>query len=242
MNKHFRRIRWIGVMLALFVLISGCRFLETTEIGEMRTETETVELGGANEASVRIAMPAGVLTVAGGADPLAQATFRTNAVGWDPRVDYRLDGDEGVLVVDQTGDDIPLGGELINEWDLQLSNAVPIALEIDTGAGEAELDLRGLDLSELAIETGAGRTVVDLSESLDHDLRVTISGGVGELTVTLPRDMGVQVSAETGIGELTEGGLVRDGDRYVNEAFGEAAHTLYVDISSGIGAIKLVSE
>lgn len=242
MNTHLRRIRWTGALLALCLLISGCRFLQTTEIGETRTETETVELGGADAASVRIEMPAGRLTVMGGADVLAQATFRTNAVGWDPRVDYRLNGDEGVLVVNQIGDDIPLGGELINEWDLQLSNAVPINLAIDTGAGEAELDLRGLDLSALQIQFGAGKTKLDLSSALDHDLRVTIDGGVGELSVSVPTDMGVQVSAETGIGQLTEAGLRRDGDTYVNEAFGEAAHTLYVDISSGIGAIKLVSE
>lgn len=242
MNKHFRRIRWTGAVLALWLLISGCRFLQTTEIGETRTITQAVELGSARAATVRIDMPVGELTVKGGADGLAQATFRINAVNWEPRVDYDLNGDEGLLLVDKPNAEIPLGGALVNQWDLQLSNAVPIDLEIDTGAGEAELDLRGLDLSGLTIETGAGSTVVDLSGTLDHDLRVTISGGVGDLSVTLPTDMGVQVSAETGIGGLTNGGLMRDGDHYVNEAFGEAAHTLYLDISSGVGGIRLLGQ
>lgn len=239
MLRKLTCIRWVGVVLALF-LVSGCRFLQTTEIGEIRSWTETVALDSASEASVRIAFPAGRLTVAGGSEALAHATFRTNAVGWEPGVDYRLNGDQGVLVVDQANDDTPVGDKLVNEWNLQLSSQVPMRLEIDTGAGESDLDLRGLDLSALDIEIGVGRTVVDLSSALDHDLRATITGGVGELSVKLPADMGVQVSAETAIGGLTSAGLVRNGDSYVNEAFRGAAHTLYLDISSGIGGIELL--
>ena len=60
--------------------------------------------------------------------------------------------------------------------------------------------------------------------------------------VKLPADMGVQVSPSTAIGEVRNSELRRDGDNYVNEAFGEAAHTLYVDISSSLGAIKLLEQ
>lgn len=246
MNKHFRRIRWAGAILALWLLISGCRFLQTTEIGETRTETQAVELGSASAATVRVEMRVGELTVRGGADGLAQATFRTNVVNWEPRVDYDVNGDEGVLLVDQLHDDInvPLDSELVNQWDLLLSNTVPIKLEVRTHAGVADLDLRGLNLVDLAIETDAGTrtTTVDLSSALDHDLRATINGGVGGITLKLPADMGVQVSPSTGIGRVRNSGLRRDGDDYVNEAFGEAAHTLYVDITQGVGVIELIGQ
>lgn len=242
MRKQITLIRGFVAILALLLLISSCRFLKTTEIGEPRMIRQAVELGSARAATVRIDMPVGELTVKGGADGLAQGTFRINAVNWEPRMNYGVNGDEGLLVVDKPNAEIPLGGELVNQWDLLLSNTVPIKLEINAAAVEAELDLRGLNLIDLVIEADAGDTIVDLSSALDHDLRVTINGGMGEISVKLPTEMGVQVSADTGIGGLTSGGLMRDGDKYVNDAFGEAAHTLYLDISAGVGAIELLEQ
>ena len=239
-----RRVYLLKLTLAMFVLLlhSACRLLNMTTIGEMQTETQTVEVGDAEEVSVHIKMPAGALAVTGGAAMLAEATFRYNAVGWNPNVDYRLNGSQGLLSIDQTGDDFPVQGKLVNEWQIALSNALPLDLRVDTGAGEAQLDLRGMDLSALTVQLGAGRTVVDLSSSLNHDLRASIEGGMGELSVRLPAEMGVQVTPATGIGEITSSGLQRDGDNYVNEAFGEAAYTLYLDIGAGIGAIELLAE
>lgn len=242
MDKCFRAIRWSGALVMLLILVSGCRFLDTTDVGETRTESQTVELGSASDVDVQIEMSAGRLTLASGADALAETSFRYNVADWQPIVDYVVNGTRGTLRVSQPNNDIPIGGKLINDWDLRLSDAVPINLEVNTGAGEAELDLRGLDLRGLEVEIGAGKTNVDLSSTLNHDLSVTITGGVGELSVTLPTGMGVQVSADTGIGGLTSGGLMRDGDKYVNDAFGEAAHTLYLDISAGVGAIELLEQ
>jgi hypothetical protein len=79
-----------------------------------------------------------------------------------------------------------------------------------------------------------------LSSALDHDLTVVIRGGVGELSVKLPGEMGVRVSADTGIGNLTNTGLVHDGSYFVNDVYGSSQHSLFLDIETGVGAIKLI--
>ena len=163
-----------------------------------------------------------------------------NVAGWQPQVSYSVDGGLGSLLVSQPDKETSLvnrGGQ--NRWDLSLSDSVPIGLEISTGAGTSELNLSAIDLSGLKIETGAGSGTVDLDGNWSQDLSVTIQGGVGNVTVILPREMGVRVDVETGIGSVETAGLAKDGEFYVNEAFGNSLQTLYLDIQSGIGAIDL---
>lgn len=234
--------RWLGgVALAIWLLISSCGLLNTTRVTDTRTESQTIELGSAKEARVRIEMGAGQLTITNGAQALMEGTFRYNVADWQPRLDYSVTGSQGVLMVDHSGDDIPVGGELVNEWSLSLNNLVPIDLEIRMHAGDTELDLRDLNLTALQVQTDAGNTNVDLSSALDHDLNAAISGDLGDLTVKLPGEMGVRVPADTDIGDLTNSGLVKDGEYYVNDAYAISPNTLYLDVDTDVGSISLLA-
>jgi hypothetical protein len=242
MNGNRLWIRWAGGILALWLVISSCGIIPTTtRVGETQTDTHAVELGSASQVNVHINLRAGEMSVDGDAEHLMDASFRYNIAEWQPRVNYSVNGSQGELVVENQDRDpqIPVGGSLVSEWELHLSNKVPIELTIETGAGESELDLRQLNLTGLRINSGAGVTNIDLSGSLDHDLDVTITGGVGEITVKLPKEMGVRVSADTGIGGLTNSGLIKDGNQYVNDAYGGSPHTMQLDIQAGVGSINL---
>jgi hypothetical protein len=235
--------RWSGGILAVWLLISSCGIFNFTAVGETVSETQTVELGSASEVEVQVQIGAGELSIAGGSEALMDATFRYNVADWQPRVNYTVSGSQGELVVghQDTEPSIPAGDAVVNDWNLLFNNDVPIDLEIQTGAGACELDLHTLDLTGLLIEVGAGNTTIDLSGDLEHDLNATIHGGVGQLSVMLPGEMGVRVSADTGLGGLTNSGLRREGEYYVNEAYGSAPNTLFLDISAGVGAINLIA-
>jgi hypothetical protein len=243
MNRYLNSMTWIGTMLALCLLVVGCGLLDSAPAGDMRTETESVELGSADEARVHVRLGAGELAVTGGAETLMEATFEYNVDRWQPSVDYSLNGSQGVLLVEQPDAKIRVfGGKLTNNWDLRFNDDLPIDLQIETGAGEAGLDLRGLNLTGLQVDVGAGNTTIDLSSALDHDLSASVTGGVGSLSVKLPDEMGVRVTASSGIGGLTNSGLSKDGDGYVNEAYGVSPHTLFLDITTGVGAIELLAQ
>jgi hypothetical protein len=51
--------------------------------------------------------------------------------------------------------------------------------------------------------------------------------------------MGVRVDVTGGLGEIQAEDLSRDGDAYVNDAYGESEATLNVDIEGGVGQIRL---
>jgi hypothetical protein len=242
MKKQNLTIRILCAGLALWLALIACGLPNTTRVGELKSESQSVDLDSASTVRAQIEFPAGELKVEGGANSLMDASFRYNVSAWQPQVKYSKNGEQGDLLVSQQGNDkLPVGGGLINEWTVQLANDVPIDLSIITGAGNAELDLGGLDLSKLDIQTGAGVTTVNLDGNWQHDLDVSIEGGVGELTVNLPAGMGVRVNKETALVNVSADGLIVDGNGYVNEAFGTAPHTLTLDLQAGIGSVVLIA-
>lgn len=235
-------MRFVCAVLALCFGMLACSALpNTTRVGDVNTDTQTVELGSASTASAQIEFAAGSLRVEGGADQLMEATFRTNVAAWQPQVNYNVNGSQGDLMVKQPTDDkLPVGSQVINEWNIRLNNAVPLDLVINTGAGEINLSLSDLDLSTLQVETGAGTTSLDLSGNWDHDVTAAITGGVGDLSITLPSEMGARVNMDTALVSVATTGLEKDGDGYVNQAYGTAPHTLTLDLQSGVGSVKLM--
>ena len=235
---HFDK-KLIAVVLVLGLMSLACNALATTRTNEMRTDTQTIEMNSASSARVQIEIGAGELNVQGGANSLMDATFRYNVDEWKPRVDYSESGDQGQLSVTQQGEKVPVGSQLINTWDIRLSNDIPMDLAIHTGAGQSELFLGGMNLADLEVRTGAGTTQLDLSGAWQQDAHASIEGGVGELIVKLPSQTGVRVNMDTALVSVTTRGLDKDGGYYVNAAYGNSEHTLNLDVTAGVGSVRL---
>src|SRR3712207_63997 len=173
-------------------------------------------------------------------DRLMDADFTYNVAAWQPRVDYEVVGNSGELTVQQQGlgEGFPTT-DVRNEWDLSLNDAVPVELAVQMGGGVGNLDLDSLTLGGLNLDVGAGSTRVDLSGDWDQDVSAVVRGGAGEVTMLLPSRMGARVNAGTRLGRINAEGLRREGDTFVNDAYGDADANLDVDITGGAGQITL---
>lgn len=241
MEKTTSSMRLLYAGLALWLAMVGCG-LWTTSVNEERTESQSVSLDSATSADVRIELAAGELNVKSGSSKLMDASFHYNVDDWKPEVKYSESGKQGTLMVSQKGNvRLPIGGEVINVWELQFGNDVPMNLVIRTDAADSELDLGGLDLTSLTVETGVGPTSVNLNGEWQHDVNVSIRTGLGELRVTLPEKMGVRVDMDPALVNVTANGLVQDKKGYVNEAFGAAPHTLTLNLEPGVGTVVLMA-
>jgi hypothetical protein len=241
MNKPKINRGLVYAALALWLVIASCSWLNTASTGDTRTESQAIDLGTATEANVRIEMDAGKLEVEGGADELMQATFRYNVDEWEPQVEYSVNGSQGELVVNQPNAEVSLSGNQVNEWTLLFNEDTPLEFEINTGAGESVLDLSSLDLTGLQLETGAGNVEVNLGGAWERDINASIQAGVGAISVMLPGEMGARVTVDTGLGGVTASGLDRDGEAYVNQAFGSSPYTLTLVIRAGVGGVELTA-
>jgi hypothetical protein len=238
MNNRRERVR-IAAVLALTVLVLSTACLWTGVTGKVRTETERVELDGAQEVDVHLRMGAGGLTLTGGADALAEADFTYNVPAWKPTIDYVVGGDEGELWIEQP-EVKRLSLETYRyEWDVRLNDDVPMALDVALGAGEGEIDASHLSVSELDLKMGVGGVELDLTGDRERDVDVTITGGAGEATVLLPAEVGVRATVKGGLGDVDSVGLTTDGDAYVNDAYGHSPTTITLTIKGGVGDVML---
>jgi hypothetical protein len=236
MDKPMARLSLMLMVLPLLV-IAGCN-TANWDAGPPQTESQTVKLGDAKSARVEIDMSAGELSVGSGAKELLEADFSYGSPSSRPEVVYNVSGGQGRLTIRQRGS-VHGPGSGHNKWDLQLSNKVPLELKVEQGAGRARLTLGGLSLSRLDVDLGAGEAIVDLTGDWKNNLTAKIDGGVGRATVRLPSDVGVRATAQGGLGAINVRGLTKDGDAYVNEAYGKSPITVEVTVEGGVGEINL---
>jgi hypothetical protein len=200
----------------------------TIDVGEVRNQREEIPLGGAESAHVDVLFGAGDLEVeAGVSDQLLSAQFRYNVEQWEPEVTYT----DGTLTIQQ-GDmkedwGVPTGNTH-NEWKLEFSPEIPLEMNFDIGAGNGDLDLTGLQISNLDLDMGAGDFEVRFEEPNEAEMdelrldtgaskvdivgignaspeNVVVNGGVGDLTIDLSGDWrgSADVEITAGIGSIT---------------------------------------
>jgi hypothetical protein len=235
---------WMVIRLALMLfsvlLLAGCA--TRTRVGELRSESQSIELGDASSVRADIEMGAGSLQVTGGAEKLLQADFTYNVDKLKPEVTYK----DGALVVQHPEvNGLPALQGITgfrNEWDLRFNDSVPMDLRVNMGAGTSDLQLAGLSLTGADISLGAGNSTVDLSGDWKRDLDVAIDAGASNITVRLPKDVGVRVQIDAGIGRIEAPGLTKDGNVYTNAVYGVSDVTLQVNLQAGVGQITLEVE
>jgi len=204
-------------------------------------ETQSVDLQGAQSVTANIDMPAGSLELGGGSNQLLDANFSYAEPQQKPRVDYTVNNGRGQLSVTLKNEPSTFGRNS-NDWNLHFSDATPLDLSLNMGAGQSDMKLGSLNVTTLNVNIGAGQMDLDLTGERKRDLQAQIHGGVGSAKIRLPKAVGVRVRASGGIGSIDSGGLKRDGEAYINDAYGKTAATITMNIEGGIGEIRLEQE
>jgi hypothetical protein len=232
----------IKIVFLAALLLASCTPKPVLRVGELQTESQSVELGDAKSVSVKIKIGAGDLKVNGGAEKLLGADFTYNVAELKPEV--KLTG--GTLVIWEPGNEGQIDWRGItdfrNEWSLRLNNDLPMNLSLEMGAGTSDLQLADLSLTGLDILLGAGECTLDLSGDWERDLDVTIETGAAEVTLRLPKGVGVRVEVGRGPTAIFASGLTQDGSVYTNAAYGTSDVTLNIKMQAGIGQINLEVE
>lgn len=225
-------------ILLIALLIGGIG--ACVRVGELKEETQAVQLGEAETVDVELKIGTGELKLRGGASELMEGYFLYNIDRWRPEVAYHVFGKRGTLKVRQTKTSgMPIGNAK-NKWEISLNNEVPIDLEVDFGVGQGKLDFRGIKLKSLSIDMGVGELIVDLTGDRNMSLDVMIDGGVGSGTIYLPEEIGVRVKVDGGLGSIDAIGMNKDGHVFTNDAYGKTDVLMDIEIDAGIGSLDLI--
>lgn len=125
-------------------------------------------------------------------------------------------------------------------WSIQLTEAVPLSLDLRTGASANELDFSSIRLTELRIKTGASSTNVTLPANAGHT-RVEISAGAASVTVRVPEGVAARIHALSAVGsaEVDTARFPRSGGIYQSPDFETALNRVEIHAKMGAGSITI---
>ncbi|MGC9523504.1 MAG: toast rack family protein [Anaerolineae bacterium] len=108
---------------------------------------------------------------------------------------------------------------------------------VATGLGNANFD-------HLTVFGGAGAMDLDFNGAFRRSVVADIKAGAGSVTIRVPADIGVRITfSGIPLGQVDTVGLTEQTENvYVNAAYGEAPLTLTISLTSGVGAISLISQ
>ncbi len=258
-----------GVALSLALLAGGLYFSGGISGVESRvTEGETITgtdieqpLGDAESANVRIDSSVGKLTVTA-LDNSANLLEGSILSVERERIleSYDLNGNEIDYYLHsewQPGVNMNNHNPRLS-WDLALTDAIPLDLNISLGVGESTLDLSDLQVSELDLSIGVGETSINLpvgkyTAKVDGgvgqttivlpakgQIQLKVDGGVGEISIELPDNMAAKINVDRGVSGLSvPAGFDKNEDTYTTPDFDEAENWVEISIDQGIGNIAI---
>jgi len=151
--------------------------------------------------------------------------------------------------------ELDLTGLMISELDVDLGagnfvlrfdepNPVPMDhMTLDAGASKIEvLSVGNAGPERMRVQGGVGDIALDLTGNWTQSSDVTIRAGAGALRLTLPPDVGVEVETRGGLTNVEAYGLRQMGGTYTNDAFGNTDVELHINITTGIGNVRLIEE
>lgn len=230
------------IILSCGILILGC---SASAIGDEKNSDVFIENDEAKQLEIDLTIDYGQVNISAGSNHWVEGDITYNMNELEPKVTYKLKRDKGKIKIDQpkkTKVNIKKGS-LKNEWDLELTNDIPVDLKVNTGASNTSMNLKGMQLESLNIETGVGKSTLNLSGDWKESFNVNIEMGVGESTIILPKDVGVEIKSSKGIGSASFNGFTSNGnDVYVNDAFEHADVIISVQTELGIGSVNFEIE
>ncbi|MDP5274763.1 toast rack family protein [Chengkuizengella axinellae] len=234
---------FLGMMITALLILSACSL--TTVSGSLEQDAIEIKKDSSTELEVALEVGVGELRVSEGANEWVEGNIEYNVDKLDPKVSYELIDHKGHVVISQ--DDGKFGinniGDVQNNWDIKLTNEIPIDLQIDAGVSDTELDLRGLQLNNLKIDAGVGDITLDLSGDWEQGFNTHFSAGVGSSTITLPSDFGVIIETDKGIVSADYINLKSLGEGvYVNDAYDASNQHIKLNMDLGIGDVTFKVE
>ena len=183
---------WPSVLILLGGWIMFGYFLR----GNVEEEQVAIDLQGASQAALKLSHGAGHLVLGSGAasGQLLNGTFAGGVKQHAHRSGDRLDAH-----IEARPFVFPpfFGGWQGLEWNINLNRDVPLALKLETGASQSELDLRDLKVTDLKVSTGASKTDLTLPANAGSTM-VKVELGAASLDMLVPQGVAARIRAEHG--------------------------------------------
>ena len=247
------RRSFLGAILAiilLFAVLAGALWVignQTAAAPGMEGEQFVQTLDGAEQAVVVVEPAVAYLRIGaleqGQVEPetLMQGSLQLSSSVTFER-EYLTRGNIGTLNLSHSGfrGAYPTWRGFNWEWELHFNPQIPLELEVNQGAGNIELDLSALEVTNLSVDLGVGRTLVIFPVG-DETINASVKGAIGEMILYIPREKAVRLTSNTGLALIdVPDGYIQDGEGYVYDGTGaNLENQVILDVDQAIGRISI---
>lgn len=198
-------------------------------------------LRGVSSAQVSLSPPAGTLRLQVLPEATGLLVGQVGAPGNQHILqDYSINGGRAQVNLHATGSNfVMLPGNADQwRWELGLAGGIPVDLKVDMGAGEALLNLTGVDLTSLKVSLGVGRAEVTLPDSGSYNAQ--LDGAIGELVIWVPPSVGVSIAPGTALVVTNyPPGFQKQGDTVVSPNLSTATDRIDLRLNLAIGSVSV---
>lgn len=132
-----------------------------------------------------------------------------------------------------------------SEYGFDVGNSKRVeSLNIKLGAGEGQIDLSELDITNFVAEVGGGSLDINLGRGASPAAPLNLKVGLGHINLTLDENIGYKINYKVGLGSIQlEGQEVdnawsKDGT-YTSENFDESEKQIELNVDVGLGSLTI---
>ena len=226
---------WPSALILLGAWIMFGVFLR----GNAEEEQVSIDLQGAGQASLKLSHGAGRLVLGAGASP---GQLLTGTFAGGVKQSAHLSGDKLEAHIEARPFSFPpfFGGWQGLEWNISLNRDIPLALRLETGASQSELDLRELKVTDLKVSTGASKTDVTLPANAG-ETTVKVELGAASLDMVVPDGVAARIRAEQGVAaiEIDTARFPYSNGIYESADYSSAQNKVDIMIQAGAGRVAV---
>ena len=232
---HPMNLFWPTVLILLGVWFIAGYFRR----GSVETQDVSIDLQGASRASLKLSHGAGRIVIGAGASP---GQLLTGAFAGGVKKSAHLSGDKLKAHIEARPFSFPpfIGGWSGLEWNINLNRDIPLALQLETGASQSELDLRDLRVTDLKVSTGASKTDLTLPANAG-ETTVKVELGAASLDMVVPEGVAARIRSEHGVAavEVDTARFPYSNGIYESADYSSAQNKVDIKIEAGAGKVAV---
>ena len=131
-----------------------------------------------------------------------------------------------------------IGGN--NDIEVKLANDLPVSVTVNAGAGELDLDLHDLKVTDVRLNIGASSTSLILPHPTG-DVGIRVEGGASSLIVEIPADVEARVTISGGLvsSSTTNPRAARSGNTIETAGYATAKDRVTVSVTGGASSVEV---
>lgn len=127
-----------------------------------------------------------------------------------------------------------------NQIDVRLANDLPTSLTVNAGAGELDIDLHDVKVTDLRLTVGASSTTLVLPHP-SGEVAVRADGGASNLVIEIPGDVEARITVTGGLVSSSSSNprATKSGNVIETAGYATAKDRLTVTVNGGVSSVNV---